>query len=227
MKRTLVILTAAAWLGTAQAVDKVKLDERVRTLAAKFQSLQSQPDKRIPADVLRKAQAVVLLDRTKAGFLFAFQGGGGVALVRDPGTRRWSPAAFVAANEASLGFQIGGEQNFFVILLMDTNVTRLLTEASFDFAGEARGTAGDASSGVQGSVNQPGPPVLVYGERQGLFGGAAVKAGAIAPDNEANRAYYGQFVTMRDILFDRKVEATPASKDLAATITEYANHARP
>lgn len=227
MKRSLVILTAVAWVGTAQAVDKVKLDERVRTLAAKFQSLQSQPDKRIPADVLRKAQAVVLLDRTKAGFLFAFQGGGGVALVRDPGTRRWSPAAFVAANEASLGFQIGGEQNFFVILLMDTNATRLLTEASFDFAGEARGTAGDAGSGVEGSVNQPGPPVLVYGERQGLFGGAAVKAGAIAPDNEANRAYYGQFVTMRDILFDRKVEATPSSKDLAATITEYANHARP
>ncbi|MGO9201330.1 MAG: lipid-binding SYLF domain-containing protein [Limisphaerales bacterium] len=227
MKRSLVILTTVAWVGTAQAVDKVKLDERVRTLAAKFQSLQSQPDKRIPADVLRKAQAVVLLDRTKAGFLFAFQGGGGVALVRDPGTHRWSPAAFVAANEASLGFQIGGEQNFFVILLMDTNATRLLTEASFDFAGEARGTAGDVSSGVESSVNQPGPPVLVYGEREGLYGGAAVKAGAIAPDNEANRAYYGQFVTMRDILFDRKVEATPSSKDLAATITEYANRAKP
>ena len=32
---------------------------------------------------------------------------------------------------------------------------------------------------------------------------------------------------MRDILFDRKVEATPSSKDLAATITEYANRAKP
>ena len=85
MKRSLVILTAVAWVGTAQAVDKAQLDQRVRILAAKLQALQSQPDKRIPADVLRRAEAVVLLDRTKAGFLFAFQGGGGVALVRDPG----------------------------------------------------------------------------------------------------------------------------------------------
>jgi lipid-binding SYLF domain-containing protein len=132
----------------------------------------------------------------------------------------------VSANEASLGFQIGGEQNFLVILLMNTNVTRLLTEPNFDFGGEARGTAGDESAGVEGSLNKPDQPILIYNDRKGLFGGAAIKGGAIAPDNEANRIYYTQYVTMQDILFDNRVSPTEASKDITGKIIEYSNNAK-
>jgi len=213
-----------AWLGTAQAIDKFEADQRIRALSAKFEALQRQPDKSVPAEILRQAQGIVLLDRTKAGFIFAFQGGGGVALARDPKTHEWSPVAFVSANEASLGFQVGGEQNFFVILLMNTNVTRLLTEPNFDFGGEARGTAGDASTGAEGTLNKAAGAVLVYNDRKGLYGGAAIKGGAIAPANDANRVYYEQFVTMQDILFDGKVKPTPASASLAAKIAEYSKN---
>src|SRR6266404_2695633 len=83
---------------SASAVDKAELDNRIRTLTAKFEALQMKPDKNIPAENLRKAQGIVLLDRTKAGFIFAYQGGGGVALVRSPKTGEWSPAAFLGAN---------------------------------------------------------------------------------------------------------------------------------
>src|SRR5262249_40251144 len=129
-------------------------------------------------------------------------------------------------NEASLGFQIGGQQSFLVILLMDTNATRLLTEPTFEFGGEARGTAGNVTGGVEGKVSSPEPSVLVYGDRQGLYGGAAIKAGAIAPDDEANRVYYGKSLTMKEILFDRKVEPTPGAKDLAGRLVEYSKRSR-
>src|SRR6266576_3392778 len=72
--------------------------------------MQQKSDKRIPADLLRRAQGIILLDRTKAGFLFAFQGGVGVAMTKDPNTHQWSAPAFISANDASIGFQIGGEQ---------------------------------------------------------------------------------------------------------------------
>jgi lipid-binding SYLF domain-containing protein len=225
MKKILIGLITASLLGTALAANKAELDQRVRVLTAKLESLQRQPDKSIPAEILRKAQGVILLDRTKAGLIFAFQGGGGVALARDPRTQEWSPAAFLAANEASLGLQIGGEQNFFVILLMNTNVTRLLTEPNFDFGGEARGTAGDASAGAEGSVKS-GQPILIYDDRKGLYGGAAVKGGAISPDNDANTVYYDRFVTMQDILFDKKVKPTEAAKDLANKLGEYSKNAK-
>ena len=209
---------------SALAIGKSELDDRVRMLTAKFEALQQKPDKAVPAEILRQAKGVILLDRTKAGFIFAYQGGGGVAMVRDSTGGKWSPVAFLSANEASLGFQIGGEQNFYVILLMNTNAVRLLTESTFEFGGEARGTAGDASAGAEGKVTPVERPVLVYDERQGLYGGAAIKGGAISPDQEANRIYYGQFLTMKDILFDQKVKPTDAASTLAGKIAEYSKN---
>lgn len=227
MKALLFGLMVGCMAGSVPAADKAELDQRVRTLTAKLETLQLQPEKRIPAETLRKAQGIILLDRTKAGFIFAYQGGSGVALVRDPKTDAWSPAAFLAANEASLGFQVGGEQSFFAILLMDTNATRRLADSKFEFGGEARGTAGAASAGAAGTVSNPEQSILVYDDRKGLYGGAAIKGGAIAPDHEANRVYYEQFVTMQNILFEHKVKPTPATQELVAKLTDYSRATKP
>ena len=220
MKATIVSLILLAFASSTLALDKVELDNRIRSLTAKLDALQHKPDRSIPAEHLRKAQGIVLLDRTKAGFIFAYQGGSGVAMVKDAKSEKWGPAAFVTANDASLGFQVGGEKSFVVVLLMDTNATRLLTEPNFNVGGEARGTAGDTSSGVEAKVSPSLPSVLVYTDRNGLFGGAAIKGGAIAPDDDANRLYYGQFLTMKEILFDKKVQPTETANALAQKLAE-------
>ena len=220
MKTALVGLFVLSFSATVLAIDKAELDNRVRTLTAKFEALQQKPDKSIPAESLRKAKGIVLLDRTKAGFVFAYQGGSGVAMVKDAKTDKWSPAAFLTANEASLGFQIGGQQSFIVILFMNTNSTHLLTEPNVQFGGEARGTAGDSSVGAEGNVAPREPSVLVYDDRRGLYGGAAIKGGAIAPDETANRVYYEKALTMSEILFENKVKPTETAAQLAAKIAE-------
>lgn len=221
MKTLAIGLILLGFTTSTFAAGKAELDHRIRSLTAKFDSLQSKPDKRIPAEQLRKAQGIILLDRTKAGFIFAFQGGGGVALVKDAKSEKWGPAAFFSATEASLGFQIGGQQSFVVILLMDTNATRRLTESTFEFGGEARGTAGDASAGEEGKFSNKSLSVQVYADRKGLYGGAAIKGGDISPDGEANLIYYGQSLTTRDILFDKKVKPTEAVTELGKRLTEH------
>ncbi|MEK7706830.1 MAG: lipid-binding SYLF domain-containing protein [Verrucomicrobiota bacterium] len=223
MKTPILGLILLSFATSTFALDKAALDHRIRKLTGKFESMQSNPEKCVPADNLRQAKGVILLDRTKAGFIFAYQGGSGVALAKDPKTEGWSPAAFVRANEASLGFQIGGEKAFYVILLMHTNAVRMLTEARIDFAGEARGTAGDSSAGAEGKISITEHSVLVYDDRVGLYGGAAIKGGAISADDEANRVYYDQYVTLRDILFDKKVKATDSASELAKKVTEHSN----
>src|SRR6185436_6950446 len=147
------------------ATDKVQLDNRIRTLTGKFEELQAKPDKCVPAENLRKAQGIVLLDRTKVGLVFGYQGGGGVTLVKDPKTEQWSAAAFMSASEGSFGAQIGGEQIFLVILLMSSNATHMLLEPRFEFGGEARGTAGDSSVVEEGKSVVPEKTMLVYGDR--------------------------------------------------------------
>lgn len=206
----------------ARADNPAQLDSLIDTLSARFDAMQQDPQRRIPAEILRKAQGIIMLDRTKAGFLFAYEGGGGVAMAKTrAGT--WGPAAFLKANEGSLGFQIGAEQNFFVILFMTTNAARFMTDPKFDLAGEASGTAGNASGGVESSVSNVERPVLVYGERQGLYGGAALKAGAVTPDEKANRDYYGQPLTMRDILYGNQVKASTSAAYLASKIRDYSH----
>lgn len=223
MKTITLILTIVSIAASASATDQAQLDDRIRLMTTKFEAMQQQPDKRVPAEVLKNAQGIILLDRTKAGFIFAYQGGNGLAMVKDA-SGNWSPAAFLSATEASLGFQIGGEQNFYVILLMTTNATQALSEPTIDLGGEARGTAGDQSSGVEGKVTTPEQSVLVYDDRNGLYGGVAIKGGAIFPDEDADITYYGKSVSTSDILFDKKVQPTQAETDLIEKISDYSKH---
>jgi len=226
-----VLITGVLLLGlagSARAVSKAALDQRIRKLTVKFEELQAKPDKSIPAENLRKAKGIILLDRTKAGFIFAYQGGGGVAIVKDPRTGGWSAPEFLSANEASLGFQIGGKQSFVVILLMTTNATRMLTDQNFDFGGEASGTAGNASGKAEGTITSDYEPfMLVYSDATGLYGGAAIKGGSLTPDTDADVAYYGESLTPKEILFDGKGKPTEAATTLAEKLTQASSLKQP
>jgi lipid-binding SYLF domain-containing protein len=217
----MVGLVLLGFVGTALAIDQPELDNRIRLMTAKLEQMQARPDKSIPADLLDKAQGIILLDRTKAGFLFAFQGGSGVALVKDLHTKTWGSPAFIGASEISLGFQAGGEEGFYAILLMDTNSTRLLTGSIDKYGSEARGTAGYNSGGAEGTASLLVQQSLIFDDRRGLFGGADLAGGSIVPDDRANVIYYGRPLTMQGILFDHKAPMTDAGSDLIQKLMEY------
>jgi SH3 domain-containing YSC84-like protein 1 len=222
--RTLVTILLMGAVLSARAVDKAELDARIGKLTAKLDTLQAQPDKRVPAQNLRKAQGIILLDRTKAGFIFAYQGGGGLLIAKDPKSGQWGSPGFLKANEASLGLQIGGQQSFIVLLLMTTNAVQLAAQGTFNFGGEASGTAGDATGGAEGSFSSSEPPVLTYTDRSGLYGGVAVKGSSLSPDNDADLAYYGEYLTFKDIVLDNKLKAKPSQPalDLVRKLNEWA-----
>jgi len=212
--------------GSALAVDQADLDARLRRFTAEIRDFQAKPDKAVPPELLRNAQGILLLDRTKAGFLFAFQGGSGVALAKDPTTKQWGAPAFFTANEASLGFQVGGENAFYVILFMNDNSVRALTAPTYSVGSEARGTAGDLYGGAQSEISNGQPNAIVFDDRRGLFGGADVKTGALSPDKEANLIYYSHPYSAADILFGHQAEPSDAGLDLARTLDELSRSPR-
>jgi lipid-binding SYLF domain-containing protein len=222
MRSFIISLVLASITCSAYAVDRADLDYRIRKLTLKFEAMQAKPDKRIPPQALRDAKGIILLDRTKAGFLFAYQGGSGIVMARGPDNGQWSAPAFLKANEASLGFQIGGEQSFVVILLMNPKAVESLANGNFNFGGEASGTAGNNSGGVEGTLSTTEPMMLVYTDREGLYGGAALKGDAISSDTGANSIYYGQFLGINDILFGRRVLPSPSAIGLEQKLDEVA-----
>ena len=222
MKNLTVSLLALSLVLPVLAADKkADLEDRIGKLALKLDLLQAKPDKRIPPQSVRDAKGIILLDRTKAGFLFAYEGGKGIALVRDPKSGQWSPPGFLSANEASLGLQIGGQQSFVVMLLMNTNAIQALTEPKIDFSGEASGTAGNESGGAVGEFSPNHPLVVVYSDRAGLYGGVAFKGGALSPDLDADVAYYGQYLSTKEILFDHKAKPGKAAEGLVQKLEQY------
>jgi SH3 domain-containing YSC84-like protein 1 len=222
MRFLITVLLLLGLAAPARAIDKADLDKRIRTLTTKFQIMQAKPDKRIPAENLRKARGVILLDRTKAGFIFAFESGGGLAMVKDAKSESWSAPAFMRANEASLGLQIGGQQSFVVILLMNTNATHAVADSTINFGGEASGTAGNAAGKADGTVpTDTGQVVMVYSDSSGLYGGVSIKGGDLSPDVDANVAYYGQSLTPKEILFEQKVKPSDTATALAQQINQF------
>ena len=221
--RTLSLLSCLLFLGIAGsglAAERDNLDQRFRNLADRFEAMQAKPGKRISPQVLRKAQGIILLDGTRAGFLFAYQHAGGVALVKDSRTGEWGAASFVGANEASQGLLVGGERSLTVIVITNADAAFALVGPVIKFGGEASGTAGNATSKTEGVISSVEQPATVYRDSRGLYAGAAIKGGAIWPDADANLALYGQPLSAKEILFDGKVKPTAAGKELAQRISE-------
>ena len=229
MKPTTVlsVMGMAALAVSVQAASKEKIDLQIRERIVAFARMQQDPEKLVPPEILRKAEGLVLLERVKAGFIFAYEGGGGVAIVKDKKSGKWGPVAVLKAGDASLGFQAGGQKSFVVLVLMNATGTRLLIDSNMKIGVDARATAGPHSAGADANLSTDETPVLVYSDVGGLFAGASIQGGALVPDNKANETYYGQpLITMKEILFDQKVKSTEAAQELARKIEEYSKPAK-
>jgi lipid-binding SYLF domain-containing protein len=57
--------------------------------------------------------------------------------------------------------------------------------------------------------------VIVVSDAAGLYGGAAVKGGAVTPDTEANLNFYEDYLSVREILLSGKaLKPSAATKKL-------------
>ena len=218
MRKVVPIILLLGLATTAVAQTKSELDDRVRKLMAQFDSLQANTEARIPAEKMKKAVGVIVMDRTKGGFIVGYEQGFGVAMVKNKG--EWSPFSFMSSHQGSFGAQIGGKSTFSVILLMSEAARDRLTSSKVDFGGEAGGTGGSASGGVGEDFTEN--PVLVFGESKGLYGGAVVKGGQVSANDKANQTYYGQFYSIKDILFDGKVKPSETAAEFARKLDKAA-----
>jgi lipid-binding SYLF domain-containing protein len=219
MKAILLGLAVMGLAFSAQALDKGQLNDRINSLSAKFTAMQQNPGTRVPADELARARGVILLDRTGGAFFVGFHSGNGVALAKDA-SGHWSPAGFVSSVGASLGPQIGGTKDFFVVLLMSPGAVESLKQSSMDFGAQASETGGDQHAGVEGNL-QSKPSVVIYSQRNGLYAGASIKGGSISTDDDANAVYYDRAVSMDDILFNHQVAPSQTESDLVGKIEQF------
>ncbi len=166
-----------------------RLDELLQRTQVELESLQTDPARAIPAEVLREAKGLVVLRETRAGFVLGARRGAGVVLLKEQG--RWGFPRFVSASEGSIGLQAGWQKATFYQVLMTEAAVAALSAENFRFGVGLRVTRGPRTVGDEAKTQSPGADVLIYADTGGLFGGVALEGGTLVLDQKSNRAYYG------------------------------------
>jgi lipid-binding SYLF domain-containing protein len=108
MKKILPLLLLAlvsAGAGVARATpDRANLISEVQSCYAILQEFMSSPTTAIPPEVWQKAQAVLIVNQFKAGFIFGIKGGYGVILAKKPGGQ-WSLPVLLTPTRPAWGFK--------------------------------------------------------------------------------------------------------------------------
>jgi len=192
------------------AKDAAHNSDKLKKAEAVLRASLEAPDKGIPQDALAKAECVgVFPDVTKGAFIVGGQGGTGVFTCRDANGKMGAPAFFKIGG-GSVGWQFGGQQTDLVLLVMNKNGMSHLLEDKFTLGGEVTATAGPVGRTAKAATDaQMNAQILAWSRSQGAFLGAALDGSVVKPDEDNNRAMYGdKGKTARDILFEHKVAPT-------------------
>jgi lipid-binding SYLF domain-containing protein len=223
--KKLLILSIVALFGAAivrAETARAELVDQVETCEAILQEFQLRPDTAIPAIVLQRARAIIIVNQFKAGFLFGVKAGYGVILVKKP-SGRWSLPVLINASEASLGLQIGATAVETVYIITDENTPRLLFNHRFNIGVDARAVAGPKAAEVERNGKEIlEAPMLVYTKNAGLYAGATVKAGHLARNDTANSTLYNTRYTMPELLYSDWVQPPSEVQPLMALVQKLA-----
>jgi lipid-binding SYLF domain-containing protein/peptidoglycan hydrolase-like protein with peptidoglycan-binding domain len=186
---------------TAGKWDKDAAD-RINKAAAVLQDLTASSDKRIPNELLERAEAIAVIPHMiKGAFGIGGRYGKGVVAQRmDSG--RWSPPAFIEIGGGSFGLQIGATATDLVLVFTDRNALDLL-ESGKDLklgvdAGVVAGPIGrEAEAGVNANLKTA---VYAYSRAKGLFAGVALDGAVLNMDNDTNHKVYGESVDAKQIM---------------------------
>ena len=192
----------AAYAGPSE---ESRAENAVRVLTEIMQA----PDKGIPEDLLRKAEAVVVVpDLVKAGFVLGGSRGKGLMAVRAPdGT--WTNPSFVTMTGGSIGFQDGVQGIDVVLVFRTRRGADSVVNGKFTLGADASVAAGPVGRSASALTDaQLKAEIYAWSRSRGLFAGIALDGSVLAIDHEANQAVYGADMTPRRI-FAGAVENVP------------------
>jgi lipid-binding SYLF domain-containing protein len=178
------------------------LSNRVSKAAAVLQDLTASADKRIPNELLERAEAIAVIpNMIKGAFGIGGRFGKGVVAQRSD-NGRWSSPSFLEVGGGSFGAQLGVTSTDLVLVFTDRKALSLL-EGGKDLklgvdAGVAAGPVGrSAEAGVNAKLDTA---IYAYSRSKGLFAGIALDGAVLNIDKDANEKVYGSSANAEDIL---------------------------
>jgi lipid-binding SYLF domain-containing protein len=222
MRTSIAVLTAGLLAATASAaIAQDKVDNELNQATQIMHELTGpQSSEGIPDAVLKDAKCVAVIPKMiKGGFVVGAQHGDGVATCR-MANGHWSPPAPFQLSGASFGAQIGGEEQGYVMMVMDNNGMQALQSGHFKVGAGVDAAAGPVGREASGSAGWKAS-ILSYSRAKGAYIGATLQGAELNQDHAKTKELYGSEVPFAAILNGNAHTEEIAAMDFVHTI----NHA--
>lgn len=225
MVRILTALLAISLVGLAVQVcsadTKDTEDKRLRNSGRVLGEIMNIPDN-IPQNLLDRARCVVVIPSVlKAAFGVGGSYGRGAMVCRTGQDFKgpWGAPSMMVLEGGSFGFQIGGQATDFVLLVMNDRGAHSLLHSKVKLGADASAAAGPVGRTAEADTDAyMRAEILTYSRSRGAFAGVSLEGATLHPDNEGNRALYGNGVTAQDIVFRRNVQTPQAAEELVSIL---------
>jgi SH3 domain-containing YSC84-like protein 1 len=226
MKRMLMCLVACSLACglPAMAKEDSREADRVKAAGEVLQEILNIPDA-IPKDLLNRAECVVVVPSTKK-FAIGIGGsfGRGAMTCRGGATYQgpWSAPALYALEGANIGFQLGGQETDFVLLVMNPQGVESLLKSKVKLGADASAAAGPKGRDAQAATDAlMRTEILTYSRSRGLFAGVSLEGSTLRSDGSANHKLYGRELSARQILREHAVGVPAAGQTLVSTLNHH------
>ncbi|ABF40184.1 protein of unknown function DUF500 [Candidatus Koribacter versatilis Ellin345] len=198
--------------------------DRVEEAGTVMGEILNIPDN-IPQDLLDKAECVIVLPSVKK-FAIGIGGnyGRGIMTCRtgEHYTGHWSAPALYALEGGNIGFQLGGEETDFVLLVMNTRGASSLLKSKVKLGADAAAAAGPKGRNAQAATDVVmRAEILSYSRSRGLFAGISLEGTTLRSDGSANHKLYGRELSAKDIIRLGKVGAPASASKLLSVLNHH------
>ena len=217
-----LVLCATARLGWAADKEAERLEQAAEVMT----DIMHTPEKGIPHDLMDKSVCVgVIPSEKKAAFIVGGSYGRGALVCRQHGNGPWGAPSMFTVGGANVGFQIGGQETDFVLLVMNGRGAEKLLRDSTKLGADASAAAGPVGRTAEGSTDlQLHAEILTYSRSRGAFAGVSLDGQMFKQDGDANEKLYRKKLPPQDILFKGVVAPPAAAGPLLTALGQFSPH---
>ncbi|RAL43772.1 hypothetical protein DM860_014273 [Cuscuta australis] len=208
-----------AWLNLPVGFSmEYEIYKSTNSLRSYTQVARLNPERSIPAAVLKGARGLAILTVAKAGALVTYKLGTGLVVVRRT-DGSWSAPSAIVSMGLGWGPQVGGELMDFIIVLHDSKAVKTFcSRMHFSLGAGCSVAAGPVGRVLEADVragDRGSGMCYTYSCSKGAFVGVSLEGNIVATRMDTNLRFYGDpYLTTADILLGTVVERPRAAEPL-------------
>lgn len=175
--------------------------------------------KKIPTEVIKRAKGLAIFTTMRTGLWVSGAGGSGILVGRkEDGS--WSPPSGILLHTAGLGFMVGVDIYDCVVVINTEKALEAFTKIRATVGGEISVVAGPVGIGgiLETELHKRQAPVFNYMKSRGFYAGVQIDGSVIIERGDENERFYGQKLSVAEILSGKVRHEPYETRTLMATI---------